>query len=116
MATGAPPMVVGWHTYCGDYEHTFTTLVSKHGGRVHGLDSNPNLSFMSKLSLPKGYTFQNKHRPPMTKKRKDRLSKKVLITLVQTDGLGLGAWAKGGRGTLPYVRILLDFYIPNTIG
>jgi hypothetical protein len=103
METGAPPMVVGWHTYCGDYEHTFTTLVSKHGGRVHGLDTNPNLSFMSTLSLRDGYVYHNKHSPPLTKKRKDELLNKVIITLVQTDGLGLGAWAKGGRGTLPYV-------------
>ena len=103
MKNGNPPLVCGWHSYCSDYEHTFTTLVSKHGGRVHGLDTNPNLSFMSKLKLPDGYEFHNKHRSPLSKQRKVELASKVLITLVQTDGLGLGAWAKGGRGTLPYI-------------
>ncbi len=102
---GTPPLVCGWHSYCDDYEHTFTTLVSKHGARVHGLDTNPNLSFMSKLSLPDGYVFKNKgrRRTPISAARIASLSSKVLINLVQTDGLGLGAWAKGGRGTLPYV-------------
>ena len=38
----------------------------------------------------------------MAPARAAELKNKVLITLVQTDGLGLGAWAKGGRGTLPY--------------
>ena len=78
MHTGAPPMVVGWHEYCGDFEHTFTTLVSKHGGRVHGLDTNPNLSFMSKLSLPDGYVFQNHRRPPLTPARTKELADKVV--------------------------------------
>ena len=101
---GSPPLIVGWHSYCSDYEHTFTSLMSKHGARVHGLDTNPNLSFMSKLSLPKNYVFKNKGRrpEPLDPSRAKMLHKKVLVTLVQTDGLGLGAWAKGGRGTLPY--------------
>ena len=106
METGAPPMVVGWHSYCSDYEHTFTTLASKHGARVHGLDTNPNLSFMSKLSLPEGYEFHNQHRPALTPEQKKNLSQKVLITLVQTDGLGLGAWAKGGRGMYMYMMMI----------
>ena len=101
--TGAPPIVCGWHSYCSDYEHTFTTLVSKNGGRVHGLAENPNLSFMSQLSLPPGYVFHNQKSPTLTPERRKKLTSKVLIALVQTDGLGLGAWAKGGRGTLPYV-------------
>ena len=131
---GTPPLLVGWHSYCGDFEHTMTTLVSKHGGRVHGLDTNPNLSFMSQLKLPEGYVFKNKGKraarettgtttqvsgkgrneravttttatattTTMAPARAAELKNKVLITLVQTDGLGLGAWAKGGRGTLPY--------------
>jgi hypothetical protein len=60
---------------------------------------------MSQLSLPEDYKFKNKgrRREPLTPKRVEELSSKVLINLVQTDGLGLGAWAKGGRGVLPYV-------------
>ena len=43
--------LLGWHSYNKDFEHTFTTLASKYGGRVHGLNTNPNLSFQSKVKL-----------------------------------------------------------------
>ena len=47
---GGPPLIVlGWHSYCKDYEHTFITMASKHAARNHGLNTNPNLSFMSQL-------------------------------------------------------------------
>jgi len=85
--TGAPPIVCGWHSYCSDYEHTFTTLVSKHGGRVHGLAENPNLSFMSQLSLPPDYIYHNQKSPAMTPERKKKLSSKVLIALVRIRNL-----------------------------
>ena len=103
--TTKPPMLNGWHSYCKDYEHTFTTLASKHGGRVHGLNTNPNLSFSNKIKLPAGYRFKNRHSPPPPAAPLD----KIAITLVQTDGLGLGAWAKPGRGKIAYcweVRLL----------
>lgn len=96
--TTKPPMLNGWHSYCKDYEHTFTTLASKHGGRVHGLNTNPNLSFSNQIKLPSGYKFKNRHSPPPPSTPLN----KVAITLVQTDGLGLGAWAKPGRGKIPY--------------
>eukprot|EP00966_Prymnesium_polylepis_P144326 3332438-Prymnesium_polylepis.1 len=52
-AADAPPLIVlGWHSYCKDYEHTFVRMASSHGARVHGLNTNPNLSFMSQLPLP----------------------------------------------------------------
>jgi len=90
-------MMMGWHSYCKDFEHTFTTLASANGGRVHGLNTNPNLSFMTRISLPSNFTFQNRH------SNLDSIpSANVYITLVQTDGLGLGAWDKPGRGKLPY--------------
>ena len=88
---------MGWHSYCKDYEHTFTRLASIHGGRVHGLNTNPNLSFAHGIKLPPGYVFKNRHSPPPPAS-----FNKVAITLVQTDGLGLGAWTKPGRGTIPY--------------
>lgn len=99
-----PPLLMGWHSYCKDAEHTFTTLASKHGGRVHGLNTNPNLSFASKLKLPAGYEFHNRHSPPaeVTPPAPRASNPTTYITLVQTDGLGLGAWAKPGRGTVPY--------------
>lgn len=108
-----PPFQMGWHSYCKDTEHTYTTLASRYGATVHGLHSNPNLSFSSKFPLPEGYKFKNQHSsislsPPASfaaaspgtggADRDDF----VYVTLAQTDGLGLGAWAKPGRGTLEY--------------
>ena len=54
-----PPMVMGWHSYCKDEEHTFTTLASKWGARVHGLNSSPNLSYANRIKLPKGYVCES---------------------------------------------------------
>eukprot|EP00045_Choanoeca_perplexa_P010527 m.107207 g.107207 ORF g.107207 m.107207 type:complete len:752 (+) comp15308_c0_seq3:614-2869(+) len=87
----------GWHSYCKDEEHTFTTLASQHGGVVHGLNTNPNLSFMNKLPVTDGFKFKNHFSPTVTLNRS-----KVYVTLVQTDGLGLGAWTGPARGTFPY--------------
>ena len=119
-ASGGPPLIaLGWHSYCKDYEHTFITMVSKHGGRNHGLNTNPNLSFMSQLPLPKGWRFQN--RPPPKESHEVEVEEEVEgeaataappprppapppvpMVFVQTDGLGLGAWTKPGRGSIPY--------------
>ena len=96
-ASGGEFLLQGWHSYCKDQEHTFTTLASKHGGRVHGLNTNPNLSFMNNIKLPANFTFKNNHAAPA----EIDLSK-VYITFVQTDGIGLGAWTLPGRGSLPY--------------
>lgn len=97
---GPEPLLMGWHSYCKDEEHTFTTLASKHGGRVHGLNTNPNLSFSNRVALPAGYRFRNhfaaEHPSP------EAVNDKVVLGLVQTDGLGLGAWVQPGRGTIPY--------------
>ena len=49
--------LLGWHSYNKDFEHTFTTLASKYGGRVHGLNTNPNLSFQSKVAFTR-FCFQ----------------------------------------------------------
>ena len=65
---------------------------------MHGLNTNPNLSFMHQLKLPAGYRFRNQR--PAAPQRKQPAQ--VYVTLVQTDGLGLGAWNKPGRGSLPY--------------
>jgi hypothetical protein len=97
---GDEPLLMGWHSYCKDEEHTFTTLASSHGGRVHGLNTNPNLSFSNRVELPAGYQFKNHftaHTP-----EPESVQDKVVIGLVQTDGLGLGAWVQPGRGTIPY--------------
>ena len=101
-ATGMPPLVMGWHSYCTDEEHTFTTLASKHGARVHGLNTNPNLSFLSRIPVSDQFSFRNNLSPPLTPSRMKELEGKVVVALVQTDGLGLGAWAQPGRGKIPY--------------
>ena len=110
-----------WHSYCKDEEHTFTTLASKHGGRVHGsvaslplqycvsadaagvclsvftpfhsrlcfspshasLNTNPNLSFMSKLGLTPGFKFKNNHSPLPPARAEVEYENHVLITFVQ---------------------------------
>ena len=81
---GGPPLIVlGWHSYCKDYEHTFITMASKHAARNHGLNTNPNLSFMSQLPLPPGFEFKN--RPPPQPTPQPPLPA-VAMTFVQTDG------------------------------
>ena len=49
-------LVMGWHAYCKDFEHTFTSLASNHGARVHGLNTNPArrpaLSLLTTLTAP----------------------------------------------------------------
>ena len=78
-----------------------------------GLNTNPNLSFMATLPLPPGFVrFQNnhQHRASGLAQQQPRLQPhptsapppQALATLVQTDGLGLGAWNKEGRGSMPY--------------
>ena len=100
--------LLGWHSYSKDFEHTFTTLASKYGGRVHGLNTNPNLSFQSKVKVSPGFVFKNNRKVFSSLMKEEEFvaakcdEKKTYIVLVQTDGLGLGAWTKPGRGKLPY--------------
>lgn len=97
-----PPlsMVMGWHSYAKDLERNYVTLASNYGLRVEGLNTFPNLSFSSKTPPSPGFTFKNHHNIIPGKEYVP--GKKVYITCVQTDGLGLGAWTKPGRGTIPY--------------
>ena len=110
-SAAVPPTVLGWHSYCKDQEHTFTSVASKHGARVHGLNSSPNLSFSNRIALPAGYVFRNRHSTPASKAAPSAARAAgateiassdagVYLVLVQTDGLGLGAWARPGRGAL----------------
>lgn len=89
--------LLGWHAYSKDQEHTFTTLASQSKGSVEGLNTNPNLSFSMMVPLPANFTFAPK-KQPLPSNTKDG----VFVGLVQTDGLGLGAWVKPGRGDIPY--------------
>ncbi|EDQ87063.1 uncharacterized protein MONBRDRAFT_27553 [Monosiga brevicollis MX1] len=91
-------LLQGWHSYCKDEEHTFTTLASRHGGCVHGLNTNPNLSFLSALDVTPGFKFRNNPAPRINA----TITDKVVVAFVQTDGLGLGAWNGAARGQVPY--------------
>ncbi len=93
-------MVMGWHSYAKDKERDHVRLASSYGLRVDGLHTLPNMSFSSQTTVTPGFTFKNNHnvQPGVTYTP----GKKVYITCVQTDCLGLGAWVKPGRGEIPY--------------
>ncbi len=93
-------IVLGWHSYKKDTEGQHVTLVSQHALRMEGLNSLPNTSFNIQIPVTPGYEFKNNHNvaPDTTLVP----AAKVYISAVQTDGLGLGAWLKPGRGRMPY--------------
>ncbi len=93
-------MVMGWHSYKKDLEEEHVALTSKYGHRVEGLNSLPNLSFSSQISVSPGFVFKNNHNVKPGEKIVPK--EKVYIACIQTDGMGLGAWEKPGRGDIPY--------------
>lgn len=112
-------MVMGWHSYAKDLERNYVGLASKYALRVEGLNTFPNLSFTSRTPPSADFTFKNNHN--VVPHGVYTPKKKVYITCVQTDGLGLGAWTGPGRGTIPYAwevtinwqwmaPVLLEFY------
>ena len=91
--------VFGWHSYCKDMEPEHLTMVSRNALVIaEGLATLPNMSFHAKLPVSKNFHFTQKGRfesnPP--------LEKKVYITLIQSDGMGIGSWERPGRGDIPY--------------
>ncbi len=92
--------MVGWHSYKKDYEEEFTTLASSFGITTDGLNTLPNISFVCRVPLTPGFEFKNNHsvKPGVIYKPE----KKTYIAFIQTDGIGLGAWVKPGRGSIPY--------------
>ena len=89
----------GWHSYCKDQEGEHLTLLSRAAMAVgEGVATLPNMSFHANIPVSKGFTFKQKAQPNFDRVPAD----KVYIALIQTDGLGLGAWLKPGRGSLPY--------------
>ncbi|NIA31107.1 MAG: hypothetical protein GWP06_14495 [Actinobacteria bacterium] len=93
-------MVMGWHSYKKDSEGQFARLTSHYGLRVEGLNTMPNLSYNNQIPVTKGYKFKNNHYIKRGKKYKAK--KKIYAACIQTDGLGIGAWLKPGRGEIPY--------------
>jgi len=102
-------LVMGWHSYAKDLERDHVKLTSSFGHCVEGLNTLPNMSFSSQVPATPGFKFRNNHNvvPGMDY----TLEKKVYITCVQTDGLGLGAWHKPGRGEIPYAWEVIMNYV-----
>jgi hypothetical protein len=92
-------MVMGWHSYAKDKERDFVRLASHHVLRVEGLHTLPNMSFSTLTPASKGFLWKNNH--SVLPGKKYIPGKKTYIALVQTDGMGLGAWFKPGRGAIP---------------
>ena len=107
-------MVMGWHSYAKDLEREFVTLASSHGFAVEGLNTSPNISFLHQIPPTPGFTYKN-HKNVVPGK-KYIPENKVYITCVQSDGIGLGAWTKPGRGEIPYTwEISLQKYLPSAL-
>lgn len=92
--------VMGWHSYKKDLEEEWVTLTSSYALTVDGLHNLPNTSFLYRVPPTPGFKFKNNHNVQPGKKYVPE--KKVYVALVQTDGLGIGAWVKPGRGSIPY--------------
>ena len=101
-------MVMGWHSYAKDKERDHVTLTSSYGLRVEGLHTLPNLSFSSQVPASPGFQFKNHHHVQPGKDYTPK--KKIYITCIQTDGLGIGAWLKPGRGEIPYAwEVIMNY-------
>jgi hypothetical protein len=92
--------VFGWHSYRKDLEEQHVSLTSSYALRVEGLHSLPNMSFSSQVPATPGFIFKNSHN--LVPGKTYRPEKKVYISCIQTDGIGLGAWNQPGRGEIPY--------------
>jgi hypothetical protein len=101
-------MVMGWHSYAKDLEREYVRLTSSHGHRVEGLHTLPNLSFSAQVPASPGFVYKNN--PHVKPGEKLVPSKKVYVACIQTDGIGLGAWLKPGRGEIPYAwEVLMNY-------
>lgn len=91
--------VYGWHSYCKDKEEEHITMVSRHAlVMAEGLASLPNMSFHGSMKVSPDFRFvqRGSFRPDRTPEEK------VYLTLIESDGLGIGSWNHPGRGDLPY--------------
>jgi len=91
--------VFGWHSYCKDQEAEHLTMVSRNALVVaEGLATLPNMSFHGQMPASPGFAFRQKARHDPDPK----VEEKVYVTLIQSDGLGIGSWLGPGRGEIPY--------------
>lgn len=91
--------VYGWHSYCKDKEEEHITMLSHHALiMAEGLAELPNMSFHGQVPVSPDFRFRQKgkfNRNPVA-------GDKVYLTLIQSDGMGIGAWSRPGRGEIPY--------------
>lgn len=92
--------VWGWHSYMKDLEEQMTTLLSSYALTSDGLNTQPNTSFLIHIPVSPGFTFRNHHN--IVPGKEYIPEKKIYISFIQSDGLGIGAWFEPGRGTIPY--------------
>ena len=92
--------VFGWHPYGIDTEEQSTMLLSSYGHKMEGLHNLPNLSYNCQFEFTEGFKFTNNHSVPLDAKLE--AEKKVYISFVQSDSIGIGVWTKPGRGKLPF--------------
>jgi hypothetical protein len=91
--------VYGWHSYCKDKEEEHITMVSRHALVVaEGLATLPNMSFHGNIPVSPDFHFVQRGRFDNNPKIED----KVYVTLIQSDGMGIGSWDLPGRGEIPY--------------
>lgn len=102
-------IVMGWHSYAKDKERDHVKLTSRYGHTVEGLHTLPNFSFDHQISFSPGFKIKNNHHLIPGKKYQPK--KKVYITCVQTDGMGIGAWLRPGRGEIPYAWEMIMNYV-----
>ncbi len=89
----------GWHSYCKDMEPEYLTMASRHALIIaEGLATLPNMSFHGKIPISPDFHFKQKAKFNSNPKIED----KVYVTLIQSDGMGIGSWLKPGRGEIPY--------------
>jgi len=101
-------MVMGWHSYAKDLERDHVKLTSTYGHRVEGLNTVPNVSFSAQIPPSPGFTFKNNHH--LVPGKDYTPGKKVYIACIQTDGMGLGAWLRPGRGEIPYAwEVMMNY-------
>jgi hypothetical protein len=75
---------------------------------VEGLHTLPNLSFSSQVVPSEGFAYRNNH--TVVPGQEYVPEQKVYISCIQTDGIGIGAWLKPGRGEIPYAwEVLMNY-------
>jgi hypothetical protein len=91
--------VYGWHSYCKDKEEEHITMLSHHALiMAEGLAELPNMSFHGQVPVSPDFKFKQRG----TFNPNPVIEDKVYITLIQSDGMGIGSWSKPGRGEIPY--------------